>query len=76
MTRYLSPSFSVAAPTGKAYADNYDATFGAGLKPGACPNCEGRGRNGCVECLSCEGTGRAAYMPKLDAPVFDNSDEG
>lgn len=65
MTKYLGPSFSVAAPTGQVYSENYDATFGERLRPGSCPNCGGRGRIGCIECVSCEGTGRASYMAKL-----------
>jgi hypothetical protein len=89
MTKYLGPSFSVAAPTGQVYADNYVATFGDRLKPGDCPNCIGRGRVGCIECVSCEGTGRASYMAKLpdaepeahfddaklDNSKFDTSDD-
>lgn len=65
MTQYLSPKFSVGAPTSPKYGDNFDATFGHRLKPGDCPNCEGRGRLGEIECSSCEGTGRAAYGPQM-----------
>lgn|GEM_PF-5609206 len=69
MTKFADPTFSVAAPLTKAYAEGYARTFQARLPDAACTECSGSGRSevlgSTVYCPACRGTGLRAYQ---DAP--------
>lgn len=62
MTKFADPSFTVAAPTTKAYADGYAQTFPKPVSGKDCTICEGSAKVYDDTCTACAGTGLRSYQ--------------